>query len=79
MDEPWAQPAVDEGEDLQGHVEDGRPAAPRPDRTGIDRVDAVIDAVADLDGLAPAEQVAVFETAHTELRRALDERPAEHA
>jgi hypothetical protein len=47
--------------------------AERPDPTGVDRVDAVLDGVAGAAGLTPAEQVAVFEQAHTELRRALDD------
>ena len=47
--------------------------AERPGATGVERVDAVLDGVAGASGLAPAEQVAVFEHAHTELRRALDD------
>ena len=51
-------------------IRDGEPV-----RTGVDRVDAV---VADVEGLAqrPVEEhVAVFESAHEQLRRALDDRP----
>lgn len=51
--------------------------AERPDATGIDRVDAVIDAVAVVGDRPLPEQVAVFEQAHAELRRTLDDpRPA---
>jgi hypothetical protein len=46
--------------------------AERPEPTGIDRVDAVLDAVAALGDRPVAEHVAVFEQAHTELRAALD-------
>ncbi|MDO9455020.1 hypothetical protein [Nocardioides sp.] len=46
--------------------------AERPDATGIDRVDAVIDAVASVGDRPLAEQVTVFEQAHGELRRSLD-------
>ena len=43
----------------------------------MDRVDAVIDAVATLGERPLAEHVAVFEQAHAELRRTLDDpRPA---
>jgi hypothetical protein len=53
------------------------PPAERPDATGIERVDAVIDAVAVLGERPLAEQVTVFEQAHAELRRTLDDpRPA---
>ena len=45
----------------------------RPDRTGVDRVDAVLDAVSTVGDRPLAEQVAVFETAHAELRRTLDD------
>lgn len=48
------------------------PAA--PDRTGDEEVDAVVDSVADLDRTPVEEHVAVFESAHDRLRRALDGR-----
>ena len=48
--------------------------AERPAPTGVDRVDAVIDAVAGLGDRPVAEHVAVFEQAHAELRAALDPR-----
>jgi hypothetical protein len=44
----------------------------RPEPTGIERVDAVLDAVAGLGDQPVADHVAVFEQAHTELRAALD-------
>ena len=47
---------------------------PEPERvhTGVGRVDEVIAAVESLEERPLEEHVAVFETAHTELRRALD-------
>ena len=42
-------------------------------RTGVPRVDAVIDDVADLEGRPVDEHVGVFESAHDELRRTLDD------
>ncbi|GAA5156831.1 hypothetical protein GCM10023340_45730 [Nocardioides marinquilinus] len=47
-------------------------AAERPAQTGVEDVDAVVDAVAGLDELDPAEHVAVFEAAHSRLRATLD-------
>ncbi|MEO9324006.1 hypothetical protein ABFT23_10975 [Nocardioides sp. C4-1] len=49
------------------------PEVERPEPTGVARVDTVIDALADLDPDALEDQVAVFERAQTELRRALDD------
>lgn len=49
------------------------PPVERPDATGIDRVDAVIDAVAGVASSSLAEQVTVFEQAQAELRRTLDD------
>lgn len=49
------------------------PPVERPEATGIERVDAVLDAVASSADAEPAEQVVVFEQAHAELRRALDD------
>lgn len=43
-----------------------------PVRTGVDDVDAVLEAVEALDGQDLAEHPAVFERAHEQLRRALD-------
>ena len=53
--------------------EDELLAQQRPERTGLPRVDAVIDAIADLGGLPLEEQVAAFEAAHNELRGTLDQ------
>ncbi|HWM74050.1 MAG TPA: hypothetical protein VNQ53_09935 [Nocardioides sp.] len=51
-------------------------AAPEPAeeqvRTGVERVDTVVDAVSDLGERPVDEHVAVFEEAHDELRRTLD-------
>ncbi len=46
-----------------------------PVRTGVESVDAVVDSVADLAGRPVDEHVAVFESAHEELRRTLDAPP----
>ncbi|MCW2815884.1 MAG: hypothetical protein JWN84_3339 [Nocardioides sp.] len=64
-----------EGADLYDEVDD--PPVERPEPTGIERVDAVLDAVASAADQPVTEQVAVFEQAHAELRRTLDDpRPA---
>ncbi len=64
-----------EGADLYDEVDDR--AVERPEPTGIERVDAVLDAVASAADVPVTEQVAVFEQAHAELRRTLDDpRPA---
>ncbi len=46
-----------------------------PVRTGVERVDAVVDAVSGLADRPVDEHVAVFESAHDELRRTLDSPP----
>ncbi len=48
--------------------------APDPDqvRTGVPEVDAVLESVEALDGTDVAGHAAVFESAHDQLRRALD-------
>jgi len=48
-------------------------SAPTP--TGNEIVDAVLETVAGLDERPLAEHAAVFEEAHTQLRRALDHQP----
>lgn len=48
------------------------PPEPERVRTGVSRVDEVIAAVEELEERPLEEHVAVFETAHTELRRSLD-------
>jgi hypothetical protein len=49
------------------------PAEPaEPVRTGVERVDAVVDAVSGLADRPVDEHVPVFEAAHDELRRTLD-------
>jgi hypothetical protein len=52
--------------------DDDLEAVERPAPTGVEDVDAVVDAVAGLDDLDPAEHVAVFEAAHSRLRATLD-------
>lgn len=57
---------------------DSEPPAPERVRTGVAHVDEVIAAVEGLEERPLDEHVGVFETAHAELRRALDT-PAEPA
>ena len=62
---------------------DGRetvsPDAPHTVRTGMDSVDAVISAVEQLEERPLEEHVGVFESAHEQLRRALDHQSADPA
>ena len=53
------------------------PSAPEQVRTGVESVDAVIAAVEELEERPIEEHVGVFETAHEQLRRALDAQPAQ--
>ena len=46
-----------------------------PAPTGIASIDTVLDLVAGLDARPLDEHAAVFETAHQQLRQALDETP----
>lgn len=48
------------------------PPEPQPVRTGVPEVDAVLEAVEGLDEIEVSEHAAVFESAHDQLRRALD-------
>ncbi len=48
-------------------------------RTGVPRVDAVIEDVADLEGRPVDEHAGVYESAHDELRRTLDDPDADVA
>jgi len=52
-------------------------SAPEQVRTGVESVDAVIAAVEELEERPIEEHVGVFETAHEQLRRALDAQPAQ--
>lgn len=52
--------------------ETATPDAPEGVRTGMDSVDAVITAVEQLEERPIEEHVGVFESAHEQLRRALD-------
>jgi hypothetical protein len=55
---------------------DGPAQAPaEPVRTGVEDVDAVLDAVEALEDVPVDDHVVVFERAHEQLRRALDARP----
>ena len=49
------------------------PPVPERVRTGVSSVDEVIAAVEELEDRPLEEHVGVFETAHHELRRALDD------
>lgn len=51
------------------------PAASGFEPTGIASIDSVLDLVAGLDERPLEEHAAVFETAHAELRRTLDNPP----
>jgi hypothetical protein len=56
--------------------EPGNPAGTSaPVTTGIASIDTVLDLVAGLDGRPLAEHAPVFEAAHAELRRTLDDPP----
>ena len=58
---------------VSGTQEPGSGAEDREQvRTGVDSVDAVIAAVEELEERPIEEHVGVFETAHEQLRRALD-------
>jgi hypothetical protein len=46
--------------------------------TGVASVDSVVEAVAGLQDRPVDEHVAVFEGAHEQLRRALDDTPDDH-
>ena len=50
---------------------------PTDQGTGLPSVDAVVDSVGALDDRPVDEHVAVFEDAHEQLRRALDDAPEE--
>lgn len=50
-----------------------------PQQTGIDSLDAVLAQVAALDEQPLTEHAAVFEAAHVELRRPLDNPPVDLA
>ena len=50
-------------------------AGAAPERTGVPAVDELLDEVAALADRPVSEHVAVFESAHERLRRALDAQP----
>jgi hypothetical protein len=52
--------------------EDPAPETPERARTGVPAVDEVMRAVEELEERPVEEHVGVFETAHEQLRRALD-------
>ena len=67
---------------MSQHPEEATPVSTSevdPVRTGTPEVDAVIAAVEQLEERPIAEHVGVFETAHDQLRRALDARDADPA
>lgn len=53
------------------------PEAATEESTGLASVDSVVQAVEELEDRPVDEHVAVFEDAHDQLRRALDDAPAE--
>ena len=69
-------PEFHDSEGLPGEV-DATPAEPERVRTGVPSVDEVIVAVEELVDRPVEEHVAVFETAHEQLRRALDAEPTD--
>lgn len=74
MDDQPEQPA--QSAQFGGAGEDPTVAADEaPVRTGVARVDEVLAAVEELEERPIEEHVGVFETAHDELRRALDADP----
>ena len=58
-------------------MSDGATENTGDDSTGLASVDSVVRAVDGLDGRPVDEHVAVFEQAHEQLRRALDDAPDE--
>jgi len=70
-----AASAREDGPEGGDEPDDGLAAPARPDATGVPGVDAVVNDLARLDDRALDEHPAVFEHAHAELRRALDEPP----
>lgn len=56
-----------------------KPREAEPVRTGVDRVDTVIAAVEQVEERPVDEHVAVFESAHDHLRRALDDQTPDPA
>lgn len=55
------------------------PVVEAPGRTGVARVDAVVETLERLEELPLEEHVGVLEAAHGELRRALDANPTHEA
>ncbi|TQL68738.1 hypothetical protein FB381_2635 [Nocardioides albertanoniae] len=60
------------------HFDEVPAPAATSSHTGVARVDAVLETLDRLDELPLEEHVGVFETAHTELRRALDPETQAH-
>ena len=80
--EPVAEPVTDVAGDVgaPGDVVDGIEESmgdDRPERTGMEGVDSVIDDVAALGDRPVEEHAEVFESAHERLRRTLDQPPAD--
>jgi hypothetical protein len=72
-EEPVDEPGVEDGSgDVVNDLADSPDETERV-RTGLDRVDSVVDDVARLAGQPVEEHVAVFESAHERLRRTLDD------
>lgn len=65
--------SVDDADGAHGAGVSGQELG-EPVRTGVEDVDAVLQSVEDLESRPVEEHVAVFETAHEQLRRALDGR-----
>ncbi len=65
------EPDIDGWDDPEDHLDDDG-MSPEPVRTGVGDVDTVIAAVEGLEERPLEEHVGVYETAHEQLRRALD-------
>lgn len=70
-----ADSAPDDGRsDVVGDIEESV-GDDRPERSGMEGVDSVMDDVAALSGRPVEEHAEVFDSAHERLRRTLDEPP----
>ncbi|WP_110183538.1 hypothetical protein [Nocardioides solisilvae] len=74
MDEDFHDAAPEAPEPVDAQAA-GEPVGAASERVGVPAVDAVLAEVERVGELPVAEQVAVFERAHEQLRRALDASP----
>lgn len=76
MSDDQAQDQPEAGHDAERSETSTPVRAHEPVHTGLDRVDAVVRSVQGLEDRPVDEHVGIYEAAHTELRRTLDEAPA---